>query len=243
MVRDAMPSRAALRPLSISDHFLDPSARASARSAGSSPMARRRVLGLRVDHDESSVGGGPGDQARATRSSGPLGGRAQLPPADELELVAPARLSRMCRSRPPCSATTPTTGQEHRVQGAAVDFATGTTDANGHAEPALPGAGDRHGPGAGGSGRHSHHDLRRLRQGQARPLPVGVRPHHPRQPARRPHHDHRGRRLDRRRGRRRHGSTSARAATTPSTAAAATTGSIAQAPATTTTRSRSPARR
>ncbi len=126
-VRDAMPAAPGLRPLSVSDHYLDTIGPAVCAIGGLQPPSSG-YWDLRVNHADSTVGGGQavhaGDQVLWWETP-------TYPPGDELRLDLPVG----ARPNVPVQVTVfgydATTGKKHPVQGATVDFAALPTDANG----------------------------------------------------------------------------------------------------------------
>jgi len=130
VVRDAMPAAPGLRPLSISDHFLDSFGPGVCSIGGHEPDAQAGgYWDLRVNHADSSVGGG---QKIAEGDSVLWWETPSYPPGDELALDVPPSAQPDVPVQVTVSGYDATTGEPHPVQGATVDFGTAPTDANGH---------------------------------------------------------------------------------------------------------------
>jgi hypothetical protein len=133
-IRDAMPVAPGLRPLSITDHFLDSFGPGICAIGGLQPPSTG-YWDLRVNHADSTIGGGQpvadGDEVLWWEAS-------NYPPGDELALDVPAGATPGLPVQVTVLGYDVDTGVSHPEQGASVDFAALPTDANGHTDVTFP---------------------------------------------------------------------------------------------------------
>ncbi len=137
-VADAVSGAPGLRPLSITDHFLD-SFGPGICGIGGHETTANAYWDLRVDHVDSQVGGG---QAVARDDSILWWESPDFPPADELGLKISPQAAPNDPMQVKVSAFDPDTGERSPVAGATVDFASAPTDADGHTLVTYPASGN-----------------------------------------------------------------------------------------------------